>query len=304
MAKKELVLNWHITEACNYRCQYCYAKWDKAAQGRELIHDPVATMQLLQELWAFFRPDNVANPLRQELQWESVRLNFAGGEPLLYPARLQATIEAAHQLGFRTSLITNASGLTEARLLAMAPYLAVLGISLDSAQAERNAQIGRLDHKGQQLSLDRLVSSLVLCQQSFPKMQLKLNTVVNALNWDEDMNALIRRIAPQKWKILRMLPSITNNLAVSTAQFQAFVARHAHQTTQLCVEDNQEMAESYIMIDPHGRFFQNALGKQGYRYSEAIIHRGAASAFARTSVCATKFNARYQHQLPEQRAAA
>lgn len=20
----ELVINWHLTEACNYRCQYCY----------------------------------------------------------------------------------------------------------------------------------------------------------------------------------------------------------------------------------------------------------------------------------------
>lgn len=23
----ELVINWHITEACNYRCRYCYAHW-------------------------------------------------------------------------------------------------------------------------------------------------------------------------------------------------------------------------------------------------------------------------------------
>lgn len=21
---EELVINWHLTEACNYRCQYCY----------------------------------------------------------------------------------------------------------------------------------------------------------------------------------------------------------------------------------------------------------------------------------------
>ena len=25
---KELVVNWHITEACNYKCDYCFAKWD------------------------------------------------------------------------------------------------------------------------------------------------------------------------------------------------------------------------------------------------------------------------------------
>lgn len=24
----ELVVNWHITEACNYNCRYCFAKWE------------------------------------------------------------------------------------------------------------------------------------------------------------------------------------------------------------------------------------------------------------------------------------
>ncbi|EGR3240148.1 radical SAM protein, partial [Vibrio parahaemolyticus] len=23
----ELVINWHMTEVCNYSCKYCFAKW-------------------------------------------------------------------------------------------------------------------------------------------------------------------------------------------------------------------------------------------------------------------------------------
>ena len=33
----DLVINWHITEACNYQCFYCFAKWQKDDQ-RELLH--------------------------------------------------------------------------------------------------------------------------------------------------------------------------------------------------------------------------------------------------------------------------
>ena len=25
---KNLVINWHITEACNYHCKFCFAKWN------------------------------------------------------------------------------------------------------------------------------------------------------------------------------------------------------------------------------------------------------------------------------------
>ena len=34
-----LTINWHVTEACNYRCQYCYAKWTDQPCPRELFHD-------------------------------------------------------------------------------------------------------------------------------------------------------------------------------------------------------------------------------------------------------------------------
>ncbi len=79
----ELVINWHVTEACNYHCRYCYAHWEK--RGREIIHNHSASTRMLQELWQHFSPTNLDNPLRRHMDWKGVRLNLAGGEPLLYP---------------------------------------------------------------------------------------------------------------------------------------------------------------------------------------------------------------------------
>ena len=42
---QQLVINWHLTEACNYSCQYCYAAWNKATNPRELINDAGQTLE-------------------------------------------------------------------------------------------------------------------------------------------------------------------------------------------------------------------------------------------------------------------
>ena len=55
---RELVINWHITEACNFSCRYCYAKWDGAE--KELIHDWGRTQKLLNEIASFFAPSVVS----------------------------------------------------------------------------------------------------------------------------------------------------------------------------------------------------------------------------------------------------
>ncbi len=290
-----LVLNWHLTEACNYRCHYCYAKWDESRRRRELIHDPERTAALLSELHQFFRPDNRMNPLTSQLEWDSVRLNLAGGEPLLHAAKTPLVISQANRQGFEVSLITNGSYLSEDLLRCLAPQLTWLGISIDSAKSATNSAIGRVDRRGQLLNLENLASNLVDARQYNRGLHIKLNTVVNQLNHDEDLGALIQHIAPDKWKILRMLPVVNHHLAVSDEQFAAFVARHGAFDDVLCVEDNQDMHESYLMIDPHGRFYQNnpQVAGQGYTYSQPILEVGAAVAFAQMTFDPDRFRARY-----------
>ena len=119
----ELVINWHITEACNYKCRYCYAKWDDA--GRELLHDWTRVRNLLDELQAFFHPENDANPLSQHMMWSSIRLNLAGGEPLLYHDALLRALEYARSKGMGASIITNGSRLTSDLIDRLAPLVSI-----------------------------------------------------------------------------------------------------------------------------------------------------------------------------------
>ena len=293
-AVEELTLNWHITEACNFRCQYCYEKWQDSPDRKELFHDSGRTRELLGELFRFFHPANKSNPLRRKLSWKTVRLNLAGGEPSVLGSRLLKTAQIAREVGFKLSIISNGSGLTPEVIEELAPQLTCLGISLDSARSATNREIGRADRRGKLLNLDELVANLDLARQINPLLSIKLNTVVNLLNAGEDLSGLLEKIRPNRWKILRMLPVIDDSLAVSDAEFSAFVQRHRSFRSIQCVEDNQDMYESYLMIDPLGRFFQNHPSLAGgYLYSKPILTAGAMSAFTEMAFKPDSFQARY-----------
>jgi len=148
IAIDQLVVNWHVNEACNYRCNYCYAKWTDRRESRDLIRDPEATETLLRALWSFFAPQNRDNPLRSAMDWKRVRLNFAGGEPLLVAGPLSHAVRVAKGLGFNVSIITNGSKLDQETLKDLAPRLDWLGLSVDSPDPEINREIGRIDRRG------------------------------------------------------------------------------------------------------------------------------------------------------------
>jgi radical S-adenosyl methionine domain-containing protein 2 len=291
----QLVINWHLTEACNYSCRYCYARWDERVDERELIHDSDRTRRMLADLAEFFAPDNDANPLKREMDWASVRLNLAGGEPLLYRQRTLEVVSMAREIGFDVSMISNGSHFDPSSLEVLAPKLSLLGISLDSMQQSVNREIGRVDRQGRLLALDNLADVVSRIRTLNPSIRLKINTVVNALNCEEDMNAMIGRLSPDRWKVLRMLPVVTNNLAVSDSQFNGFVERHRALEEIMCVEDSNSLSESYIMIDPHGRFFQNSMAEWlgGYQYSRPILQTGAQDAFSDLRFSTQKFLTRY-----------
>lgn len=287
----ELVINWHITEACNYSCKYCYASWKRA--DKEVVHHSSDVVKMLEDLHNFFSPENQFNPLRQVMDWQSVRLNLAGGEPLLYPSRVLDIVRTARKIGFSTSLITNASCLTLELARTLAPELSVLGVSIDSASERKNLLIGRSEKGGVTLSPKTMSQVLTEARSCNPSIKVKINTVVNAINCGDEMSSLIRQLAPQRWKVLRMLPLVTTDLSVSDVDFQGFLTRHRNLADVMCVEDNSDMVESYLMIDPQGRFFQNTPTQATYRYSRKILEIGAARAFSDINIEPEKFCARY-----------
>lgn len=120
--------------------------------------------------------------------------------------------------------------------------------------------------------------------------------MVNAENVNENLTELIERLKPQKWKVLKMLPVTKDRLAISDDQFSEFLYRHRHLKGIISDEDNIEMKESYLMVDPFGRFFQNhdsIVSKSPYIYSEKINEVGAEVAFSQILFDYTKFSRRY-----------
>lgn len=296
---EDLVVNWHVTEACNYQCRYCYSAWQREARQLDVVRDETASFALLQALWEFFRPDNMANPLHQTLRWSHVRLSIAGGEALLYPRQVLAIARQARQLGMRVSLITNGSLLPEGdALVELAQQLCILGLSLDSFSSARNLAIGRADAKGRHLTLEAVAQQFEQARAANPALLVKINTVVNASNVDENLLPALAVLQPDRWKVLRMLPVVNRELAVDDAEFAGFVTRHAAMGGRMSVEDNGDMLGSYVMIDPQGRFFQNGTGKAGsYFYSRPIIPQNVHQAFASIPFSAQRFAARYQTTL-------
>jgi radical S-adenosyl methionine domain-containing protein 2 len=226
------------------------------------------------------------------MQWKTIRLNLAGGEPLLYHKQASQIISDAQKMGFSVSTITNGSCLTEELVTQLAPQLSMLGLSIDSSSCMTNQKIGRANH-GAVIPTTELVKLIQLAQTLNPKLDLKVNTVVNAMNWQEDLSPLIQLLTPKKWKVLKMLPTLTEDLAISDAQFQAFVHRHETKISVMCAEDNIDMSESYIMIDPLGRFYQNSTEHKGYNYSSPIMDVGIAEAFSQVMFSSPKFCSRY-----------
>jgi len=282
-ARSPIVINWHVTEACNYHCTYCYAKWQRLDR-KDLVCDPAATTALLQSLHAHFASaEGGSRP----------RLNFAGGEPLLHGSRLTSAMRLARSIGFDVSIITNGSRLNERVVADLAPELSLLGLSIDAFAPAVLAAIGRQDRHARRLDLDVLARHVAQARRINPALMLKINTVVCSANWHEDLSAVISELAPVRWKVLRMLPVVNRDLEVSDMQFRAFVERHSSLEDVMLVEDNDDMVGSYVMVDPSGRFFQNRAGASGYDYSPPILDVGAAIAFSRIGWSSLKFEGRY-----------
>ncbi|MGF1709844.1 viperin family antiviral radical SAM protein [Vibrio kagoshimensis] len=283
----QLVINYHITEKCNYDCHYCYAKWEKT---NELHHNLNDMKQVLDNLAAYFLSQN---PIQKKLKYQSVRLNFAGGEPLLLKQRFFDALDHAIVLGFDVSLITNGHLITDEFIAEHIHKLQLLGISYDSEDSVSQRNIGRGTPSGKNLTSTRLKSIFQQIKQLSPNTELKINTVINQYNTEENLSNLIAELQPNKWKVLRVLPVFEQIKTISDQQFERFVERHQSVAQFMSVENNSSMTNSYLMLSPDGSFFQNGNGDQGYFKSRSLLTTPVEIALAETGFDAEKFALRY-----------
>ncbi|MCE9580085.1 MAG: viperin family antiviral radical SAM protein [Deltaproteobacteria bacterium] len=265
---KPVAVNFHLWRPCNDACTFCFATFDDV-RGHLTAEDAVRLIGVLRAAG-------------------TEKLNFAGGEPTLCPYLGEVLREARAQ-GLVVTIISNGFAL-EALLECQAGDLDWVGLSVDSAVEQVQAALGRGrgNHVARTTKLFDLVHAYGL--------RAKLNTVVTARTWDEDMTAFVRRVRPHRWKVFQVLPVGGQNdgrvepLLIAPAQFRAFVDRHLPLGAEgfaPVVEDNAAMTASYVMIDPLGRFFSNATGR--HVYSKPILDVGVEAALEQITWDAGKF---------------
>ncbi len=272
-------VNFHLWQPCNMRCSFCFARFEDV---REVL--PPGHLK-----------QDEAIALTRALAGRFDKITFAGGEPTLCPWLPALIVEAKHG-GATTMLVTNGTRITEAYLAALAGALDWVTLSVDSARPEVNVALGRAVN-GQALSSADYIERARLVRGV--GMRLKVNTVVTALNVDEDLRTLLTELNPEHWKPLQVLPVGGQNdghveaLLISKEQFRVFVERHRAVEARGAVvraEDNDDMTGSYAMVDPAGRFFDNTSGR--HTYSSPILAFGVDSAWAAIRFSIEKFSAR------------
>ena len=268
---KPISINFHLFKSCDARCKFCFGTF------RDV--DGYLALPKAKQLLLMLRTAG------------GQKLTFAGGEPTLHPA-IGELVCFAKSLGFVTGIVTNGSRL-EALIDGYGDHLDWAALSVDSADESTQFSLGR----GCGNHVERAIAHADLCRRA--GIRLKLNTVVTALNWRENMGSLVRRMAPERWKIFQVLRVVGENdgtverLLITKDQFQKFVDTHIHlESPGLSVvpENNNAMLDSYVMIDPMGRFYGNTGGV--HHLSPPILEVGVTRALSAVGFMPMKFEER------------
>lgn len=261
-------VNFHLWEPCNMKCKFCFATFQDVKEsilpkGHLPEEDALKIIQLIAE--AGFE-----------------KITFAGGEPTLC-TWLYKLIISAKSFGMTTSIVTNGTNLTETFLDKVNGQLDWIALSVDSLDEETNIMAGRA--KGGKYPLGQAEYLDIIERVKKKGIKLKINTVVHALNYQEDMSNFIRLVNPKRWKVFQVLPIVgqndthINDFKITQSQFELFKNTHANllEHVKIVIEDNTAMTGSYAMIDPAGRFFDNTRSR--LTYSEPILNCGVEKAF-------------------------
>lgn len=270
-------VNYHLWAPCNMRCRFCFAPF------QDVVSEILPKGHL---------PREESLRLTATLATRFAKVSFAGGEPTLC-RWLPDLVRTAKEHGATTMLVTNGSRLPQI-VEQLRGVLDWVAISVDSASESSLVQLGRAVRGRAALPRERYVELAGMVRNA--GMRLKINSVVTSLNASEDMSDFIRELRPERWKVLRVLPVEGQNdgrvepLLCGNTEFANFVERHqCLEADGIAVvpEDNEDMRGSYAMVDPAGRFFDNASG--GHSYSAPILRSGLDAAWSQVNFSMDRF---------------
>lgn len=230
-----LTFNLHFTDYCNFRCKHCFVK----KNGKELSFDNIKI--IIDKLSKYQSDIN-----------DKIRINLAGGEPLI-SKNIQDIIDYINSKGLEVSIITNGYYLTKAFIDNNKNKLSMIGISVDSLNHDTNIRIGRC-FNGKTLSKDKLIYICRLIKDD--GIILKINTCITSLNVEEDINDLLNIAKPDRIKVLRAYCSGDSSIYnISNDEWINSKSKYKN----VIFEDNDYMANNYLIIDSEGNLSKNNL---------------------------------------------
>ena len=248
-------VNFHFWSYCNFRCKYCFAQFENFIPNLSK-EECLEIIKLLTESG-------------------TKKINFAGGEPTISPF-LGSLLIFSKDLGLVTSIVSNGTGINEDFINDYKKEIDWIGLSIDSANKSTNKELGR--------GTGDLIREIIKKSKIIKKARIKskINTVVSKLNYKEDLSWLIKKLKPERWKVFQVLEIKNQNhinlrdLLISDTEFTIFVENHKNYHP--IIENNDLMMESYLMIDPLGRFYQNT--ENHYNFSRPILKVGLKNALS------------------------
>jgi len=271
---------FHFCEECNMQCKYCFAKFEYDKKEKKFLTED-ESCQLVDNLFEF----------------GFEKITFAGGEPTLCHW-LTNIVKRAKENGFVTMLATNGTGLTDAFLESVANYLDWIALSVDSLDLDTLNKLGRqtrdnkVDKNYYYNRIDKINKSGI---------KLKISTVISAVNINEDLSSFINYARPLRWKLFQVFPNGLDindwiKFEISKNDFLSFYERHRFNVSEeipIAAEDIDVMSNSYVMIDPLGRFYQNQSNTHLYEYSLPILDIGVTEALSHIFIDKTKRKQRH-----------
>lgn len=253
---EKLKINYHITENCNFNCKFCFAKYaDKTLklENQKLVIEKIADSMLFDAI------------------------NFAGGEPLL-DKNIVEHIQYSSRLGLKTSLITNGFLLDSQTLQQILPYLTMIGISVHTFDDETKRKIGSCTSSGEVLENQRLVEICNMVRsynsQTRKKCKIKINTVICSENKQEILKKNIETLQIDRWKCLRCQEFCKNqNYLVNDTEYKAFAQRNTLETETVEQVFEDDMKDTYIMINPEGKLLREGADNRSYDEIGSVLEK-------------------------------
>lgn len=233
-----ITINLHFTDFCNFSCKHCFI----SKQNKELSFEKIT--HIIDKICDYYSKQNIP-----------IRINLAGGEPLLSP-NIQKVIDYIYNKGVCVSLITNGSLLTKSFIECNKDKLSMIGISVDSLNDYTNKTIGRC-FANHTLSSKALIEKCNLIKDN--KIKLKINICISQHNLKENFTNFLKCSKPDRIKFLRVLTTHNcnlNKIALSNDEWEHLILKYSN-IDHAVFEDNDFMETSYLIVDSEGNLSNN-----------------------------------------------